>query len=177
MTGLNPAVTFHDLYEKYPDFNIDPDYEKEFLVQHDIIIWQHPFYWYSCPPLLKQWIDIVLEHGWAYGKEGTALKGKFIFNSITSGGGREVYSKEGNNRFTINEFLVPFEQTAALCNMVYLPPFAVQGTHKLSNNELYNYNYMFQKLITRLLVNVETAEIFKHKFLNDWITSLEIDNA
>jgi glutathione-regulated potassium-efflux system ancillary protein KefG len=126
LTGLNPAVTFHDLYEKYPDFNIDPDYEKELLVQHDIIIWQHPFYWYSCPPLLKQWIDIVLEHGWAYGKEGTALKGKFIFNSITSGGGREVYSKEGNNRFTINEFLVPFEQTAALCNMVYLPPFAVR---------------------------------------------------
>ncbi|MDF7639407.1 NAD(P)H-dependent oxidoreductase [Lactobacillus sp. ESL0791] len=26
---------------------------------------QFPFYWYSCPPLLKKWEDDVLEHGWA----------------------------------------------------------------------------------------------------------------
>lgn len=28
---------------------------------------QHPFYWYSTPALLKEWQDLVLEHGWAYG--------------------------------------------------------------------------------------------------------------
>ena len=55
------------MYEKYPDFNIDVDYEKKLLEKNQIIIWQHPFYWYSAPPLLKQWIDLVLEFGWAYG--------------------------------------------------------------------------------------------------------------
>jgi glutathione-regulated potassium-efflux system ancillary protein KefG len=177
LTGLNPEVTFHDLYEKYPDFNIDLNYEKQLLLQHDVIIWHHPFYWYSCPPLLKQWIDIVLEYGWAYGKGGTALAGKFVFNAITSGGGREMYSKEGHNRFTLNQFLVPFEQTAALCKMVYLPPFAVQGTHKLSNNELQHYNAMYQKLITRLQIKFDTADILKHNLLNDWMTSPETTNA
>lgn len=43
------GVTFHDLYEHYPDFNIDRAFEKKLLIQHDIIVWHHPFYWYSCP--------------------------------------------------------------------------------------------------------------------------------
>ncbi len=68
------GVTFHDLYELYPDFDVQIDQEQELLISHDLIVLQHPFYWYSCPPLLKQWIDLVLEHGWAYGKEGNSLQ-------------------------------------------------------------------------------------------------------
>ena len=74
-----PEITFHDLYEKYPDFNIDIENEKKLLADHQIIIWHHPFYWYSAPPLLKQWIDLVLEFGWAYGPGGDALEGKILF--------------------------------------------------------------------------------------------------
>lgn len=60
-------VTVSDIYDKYPDFNIDTEAEKQLLMNCDIIILHHPLYWYSCPPLLKQWIDLVLEAGWAYG--------------------------------------------------------------------------------------------------------------
>lgn len=56
-------ITFNDLYEAYPDFNIEIQKEKQLLLEHDVIIWHHPFYWYSAPPLLKQWIDMVLEFG------------------------------------------------------------------------------------------------------------------
>src|SRR6187402_1058580 len=76
----HPDLFFNDLYEAYPDFNVDVEREKDLLIKHDVIIWQHPFFWYSCPPLLKQWIDLVLELGWAYGPNGNALKGKIIFN-------------------------------------------------------------------------------------------------
>lgn len=79
----NEYITFHDLYELYPDFNIDIQREQQLLIEHDIIIWHHPFYWYNVPPLLKQWIDIVLTFGWAYGPGGTALTGKMIFNVLT----------------------------------------------------------------------------------------------
>ena len=71
-----PGVTFHDLYEAYPDFDVDVRREQELLGSHDLVVLQHPFFWYSIPPLLKQWIDLVLEHGWAYGSEGKALVGK-----------------------------------------------------------------------------------------------------
>lgn len=118
-------VTVRDLYEIYPDFNIHISEEKNLLLAHDIVIWHHPIYWYSCPPLMKQWIDLVLEYGWAYGKNGDALAGKMVFNAVSAGGSREVYQHGGRNRFTINEFLRPFEQTALLCKMIYLPPFVV----------------------------------------------------
>ncbi|MDH4069676.1 MAG: NAD(P)H-dependent oxidoreductase, partial [Ignavibacteria bacterium] len=55
-----PDILLHDLYEEYPDFNIDIAREKQLLTDHEIIVWHHPFYWYNAPPLLKQWIDMVL---------------------------------------------------------------------------------------------------------------------
>jgi glutathione-regulated potassium-efflux system ancillary protein KefG len=115
-----PGLTFHDLYEAYPSFNIDVQYEQSLLRAHDIIIWQHPFFWYSTPALLKQWEDLVLQHGWAYGAAGTALKGKYLLSIITAGGGASAYQHQGYNRFTIRELLTPLEQTATLCKMTYL---------------------------------------------------------
>ena len=76
------GVTFHDLYEMYPDFNIDIKHEKKLCEVNDVIIFQHPFFWYSTPAILKEWQDLVLEHGWAYGSEGKALENKLFFNSI-----------------------------------------------------------------------------------------------
>lgn len=165
-----PGVTLQDLYESYPDFNIDIEREKQLLVQHQIIIWQHPLYMYGAPALLKQWIDLVLEHGWAHGRGGDFLKDKIIFNALTSGGTREVYAPEGYNRFTIREFLVPFEQTATLCKMTYLPPFAVQGTHLLTEAQLAYHAAQYRSLLERLsreAFRIDTMRQFP--FLNDWL--------
>lgn len=168
-----PEITFHDLYEKYPDFNIDVDYEKKLLEKNQIIIWQHPFYWYSAPPLLKQWIDLVLEFGWAYGPGGTALEGKIIFNSISSGGQRSAYSREGHNRFSVPELLAPFEQTAVLCKMIYLPPFAVHGTHRISKEELAENGRQYRHLLNIFAKgDFSVEEIKKYSYLNDWIMSV-----
>ncbi len=128
--------TFHDLYEEYPDFNIDVEREKSLLLEHEIVIWHHPFYWYSSPPLLKQWIDMVLEYGWAYGTNGDKLKGKIIFNAITTGGNEDAYCPQGYNCFTIPDFMKPFEQTARLCLMEYLPPYATMGTHRMNEENI-----------------------------------------
>jgi glutathione-regulated potassium-efflux system ancillary protein KefG len=164
------GVTLNDLYEQYPDFNIDIDREKELLTAHRVIIWQHPFYMYSAPALLKQWIDLVLEYGWAHGKDGDFLKDKIIFNAITTGGTREVYAPGGYNRFTIREFLLPFEQTAALCKMIYLPPFAVQGTHLLTAENLQHHVALYHTLIERMVAGGFDIEAMKKvEYLNDWL--------
>src|SRR6187455_1899648 len=70
------GVTFHDLYEVYPDLLLDVDREQALLREHDVVVWQHPFFWYSAPALVKEWQDLVLELGFAYGEGGTALRGK-----------------------------------------------------------------------------------------------------
>ena len=124
MTG----VTFHDLYEEYPDFFIDVAREQALLVDHDLLVVQHPFLWYSVPPLIKQWLDLVLEHGWAYGTGGDALLGKQWLSAITLGGREVAYRADGYHRHTVRQFLAPIEQTAALCGMTFLPPFLVYGS-------------------------------------------------
>jgi glutathione-regulated potassium-efflux system ancillary protein KefG len=144
-------LSFVDLYETYPDFNIDTEREKQRLVEHDLIIWHHPIYWYSCPPLLKQWIDMVLEFQWAYGPGGTALTGKLIFNCVTTGGAEDAYQPEGRNRFTLREFLAPFEQTAFLCKMRYQPPFAIMGTHRLSDQDTKTALDQYERLLKAFL--------------------------
>lgn len=130
------GVTLHDLYEVYPDFDIDAAHEQRLLVEHDLIVLQHPFYWYSTPALVKQWQDVVLEHGWAYGATGTALRGKKMLSVITAGGGADSYAPDGLNRFTMGELLAPIAQTARLCGIDYLPPYVVHGTHALSRDDI-----------------------------------------
>lgn len=122
--GLS-GVTAADLYAEYPRYEIDIDREQERLRRHDVIIFQHPFYWYSTPALLKEWQDLVLEHGFAYGAGGDALKGKIFFNAITAGAPEDAYRAKGFNRRTLGELLYPLEQTAHLCGMTWLPPFAL----------------------------------------------------
>ena len=160
-------MTIHDLYEQYPDFHIDVPREQELISKHDIVIWHHPFYWYSCPPLMKQWIDMVLEFNWAYGPKGTALQNKICLNAITTGGSKEVYCSSGYNSFTVEQFLRPFEQTANLCGMTYLPPFAVMGTHNLSDETLNDYKINYGNLIDLLQANLSINDFDKTSFIND----------
>lgn len=121
------GVTLVDLYAEYPAFEIDVDREQARLLAHDVICFLHPLYWYSTPAILKEWLDLVLEHGFAYGAEGIALRGKVFFSALTAGGAEAAYCAEGQNHFTIRELLRPLEQTAILCGMRYLPPFALFG--------------------------------------------------
>lgn len=131
-----PGVTFHDLYERYPDFFIDVALEQGLLEAHDALVFQHPFYWYSCPPLLKEWMDRVLEHGFAYGEGGHALRGKHFLQVITTAGSEARYRHGGLNHFTVRELLRPFEQSAHLCGMVTHAPLVAHGVRNLDDEAL-----------------------------------------
>jgi glutathione-regulated potassium-efflux system ancillary protein KefG len=166
---LPEGVTFHDLYELYPEFDIDIEKEKALLLEHDIIVWQHPLYWYSCPPILKQWIDMVLEAGWAYGPGGTALKGKTILQVLSTGGAQSTYTPEGYHQYTLREFLPPFVRTAGLCNMGYLPPFVVHGSHRVTDEETAIQGKALCQILEYLGNNDFDPEAFSaFDYLNDW---------
>jgi glutathione-regulated potassium-efflux system ancillary protein KefG len=168
--GSLTGVTLHDLYEQYPDFNVDVEREKALLVDHQVIVWHHPVYMYGAPALLKQWVDLVLEYGWAHGKAGNYLEGKTIFNVLTAGGTRDVYMLKGHNGFTIREFLAAFEQTARLCKMVYLPPFVVHGTYLLTDEEAEAYGRLYHLLLNRLTRGEYSSNaVREYEYLNDWL--------
>ncbi len=147
--GLD-GVIVNDLYQQYPDFDIDVPREQRLLLDHDVVVFQHPFYWYSTPAILKEWQDLVLEHGWAYGHDGHALEGKTLLNVVSTGGPEEAYTQGGANRFSMRQLLAPIEQTARLCGMTYLPPFVVHGTHALTRDGIDREAADYRRLLEAL---------------------------
>ncbi|MGB9142499.1 MAG: NAD(P)H-dependent oxidoreductase [Aestuariivirga sp.] len=149
ISGLE-GVTIHDLYAAYPDFLIDVDHEQALLLAHDLVVFQHPFYWYSAPAIIKEWLDLVLEHDWAYGARGTRLHGKFVIQAISTGGPEHFYQPQGRNRFAIRELLNPFNQTAYLCGMAYLEPFAIFVGRRLPKADLNQQVEKYRDLVIGL---------------------------
>ena len=131
-----PGVLVHDLYETYPDFLIDVRAEQQLVGRHDKIVLQHPFFWYSAPALVKEWLDLVLEYGWAYGSDGKALHGKTLGQAMSAGGPADAYRRGGYNHFTIRELLAPFVQTARLCGMACAEAFTIHGAIRIDDAEL-----------------------------------------
>jgi glutathione-regulated potassium-efflux system ancillary protein KefG len=171
-------ITVHDLYELYPEFDIDVKYEQKLVEAHDIIIWQHPLYWYSSPPILKQWIDLVLEYGWAYGKSGEALRNKKLFQVITTGGAKSNYTEAGKDHYSILQLLEPFNQTAKVCGMHYMPPFVIHGAHNITKQECESEALLYRIFLEYIMHNdfsVESLEKFRYS--NDWVKEKNISHG
>lgn len=122
------GITFVDLYAQYPRFDIDIDAEQARLVEHDVILFQFPMFWYSTPSIIKEWLDLVLEHGFAYGTDGDRLSGKTVMLAVTAAGPADAYTTDGYQHFPIRTFLTPFEQTARLCKMAFAPPYVLYAS-------------------------------------------------
>lgn len=118
-----------DLYARYPDYDIDIPAEQARLAAAQLVVWLHPIQWYAMPALHKLWLDEVFAHGWAYGRGGSALRGKDLWLVTSTGGAEAAYHPSGYNRYFFDAFLPPYEQTAALCGMRFLPPLVLHGAH------------------------------------------------
>lgn len=144
-------VTAIDLYKSYPNFRIDINSEQQRLLEHHTIIFQFPLYWYSTPALLKEWQDLVLEYGFAYGATGKALHGKGFQIIASAGNTDSSYSPLGQNRYPIHDFLRPLEQTAYLTGMVYHEPLILFGSLSAKEDgRLGKYRHQYLDLLMRL---------------------------
>lgn len=148
-------VTVKRLYELYPDFQIDVETEQQALLDHDLIIFQHPMYWYSAPAILKEWQDCVLEHNFAYGEKGTALTGKHLLSVITAGSEKTSYDPIGRNRFTTEQLLAPYQQTAGLCNMIWQAPRILYGGFQVDKETLDQHCADYREFLQNYTVEVE----------------------
>ena len=138
-----PRVALRRLYDLYPDYFIDSAAEQAALQQAQLVVWLHPVHWYSMPPLMKLWQDETLAFGWAYGPGGEALQGKDLWLVTSTGGPEASYRPDGYNRYFFDAFLYPYEQTAALVGMRWLPPLVLHGAHRASDAELQAHAELF----------------------------------
>jgi glutathione-regulated potassium-efflux system ancillary protein KefF len=135
-SGDLPQVEVRDLYALYPDYLVDVAAEQAALTGAELLVWLHPVHWYGMTPLLKLWADEVLAFGWAYGPGGTALRGKDLWLVVSTGGSAEAYRPDGLNRHFFDAFLPPYEQTAQLVGLRFLPPLVLHGAHRLGDGEV-----------------------------------------
>ena len=127
-------VTIDNIYAKYPDFQINVTNEQELLIDHDIIIFQFPLYWFSSPALLKQWQDDVITSAFSIG-ENNKMKGKKLMVVTSVGGTKDDYRHDGLMNVTMDEVLAPYEAFARLTEMHYLSPFV---TYAVPNPTILN---------------------------------------
>jgi glutathione-regulated potassium-efflux system ancillary protein KefF len=136
-------VAVRDLYALYPDYFIDVAAEQAALAEARLVVWLHPVHWYSMPPLLKLWLDEVFAFGWAYGQGSCALAGKDLWLVASTGGPDASYRPDGYNRYFFDAFLHPYEQTAALVGMRWLPPLVQHGAHRIDDSTLAAHAKLF----------------------------------
>ena len=145
------GITLVDLYADYPRHDIDVDKEQERLLDHDVILFQFPLYWYSTPSLLKEWQDLVLQHGFAYGHDGDKLAGKTLMLAITAGGSDDAYTANGYQHYPIRAFLTPLEQTARLCQMAFPAPYVLYAALKAdAASEIETHAQAYARLLTAI---------------------------
>lgn len=148
-----------DLYARYPDYAIDVPAEQARVAGVQLLVLLHPVQWYSMPALLKLWLDEVLTYGWAYGPGGTALAGKDLWLVCTTGGPEASYHPQSYNRYFFDAFLPPYEQTAALCGMRFLPPLVLHGAHSASAAEVDAHVSTFRERLQTWPLWPEMAEL------------------
>jgi putative NADPH-quinone reductase len=140
-------VEIHDLLELYPDFYLDLSAERRALVAADLLVLQHPLYWYSTPAIIKHWQDMVLERGFAYGPGGTALRGKAMLQAVSTGGSVESYRTGGIHGAPLAEYLHPFQQMAHFTGMRPLPPLVFQGSHTATDAQIAAHAARYRALL------------------------------
>ncbi len=164
MVRAHTAVTFVDIYADYPDSMIDVRKEQKRLRAHDVILFQHPVYWYSTPGILKDWQDLVLEYGFAYGQGGTALQGKAFGQVVSTGAPFEDYRKQGANQSELHEIFTPLRTMARFCGMRYLEPLALYHAQDAAEDDrLQNFELAYSTYLDALANAQSGFEDFTRK--------------
>ena len=139
-------ATSRDMYAEYPTFEIDVAKEQALLLEHERIIFQFPVYWWSMPPLMKKWLDDVLQYQFAYGSQGDKLAGKEMQLICSAGGQAQNYN--GFHMFaTIPELFKPLQLTANLAQMKYAPPLYMFNADACPDREVERYGEQWVELI------------------------------
>src|SRR5699024_4502579 len=115
------------------DSKIDIAQEQALIEAHQHIILQFPLYWFSCPPLLKQWLDEVFAYGWAFGPGGDKLRHRKLGLAVSTGSCLQDYSPTGRYQVSLEEVLTSFSCIAKYVEADYQTPFAFYGANEVSD--------------------------------------------
>jgi glutathione-regulated potassium-efflux system ancillary protein KefG len=129
-----PNITVRFMYQLYKDLQINIQAERETLISYDRIVFQHPFYWYAPPPLLKKWMDEVLTDSWLY--EGH-LQSKEWLNVISTGSDKLLNTDEDTySSYIMGDKLTFFEEKSQKGGLSFLPSYCLYNAMHTSEDKI-----------------------------------------
>ena len=127
-----PIVEVRSLYDLYPDFAIDVEAEQAALLRADIVVWQHPLYWYSVPPLMQ-----ALVRQGARARLGRTAKAARAARQVcqwvtTTGGDRARVLPGGIHGHPLStRSSAPSRRPRASVGMRWEPPLVLHGAQRI----------------------------------------------
>ena len=121
---LLPDAEIDHLDELYPNYTFDVEAEQAKLAAADVIVLQYPLWWYGWPALLQKWMEDVFVRGFSHGSRGTALHGKKLVVSVTTGAPQAYYAADSVD---FNDLLTPAKATCALTGMEFAGSLPLYG--------------------------------------------------
>ena len=96
------------------------------------------------------------DFGWAYGPGGSALRGKDLWLVATTGGPESSYHPQSYNRYFFDAFMPPYEQTAALCGMRFLPPLVLHGARRATEEAIAQHVDVFRERLRAFFLRIRS---------------------
>ncbi|MBM7543347.1 putative NADPH-quinone reductase [Weissella beninensis] len=138
-------VTWHRL----TDQQIDVGHEQALLQAHTRIIFQFPLYWYSMPAILREWQDLVLTAGFAYGR-GATLGAKEFGIVVSMGQPVAEYQAGGKEEYTISELLKPLQAMAHKLNWQYAKPLVISQFQYMTVHQRLQLVMQYHQYLTQV---------------------------
>ena len=85
---------------------------------------------------LPLFLFYFVRRGWTYVDNGTDKSDFTAPLSISTGGPEVAYQAGGFNAYSMSELTKPFQATANLTGMRFLPTFTTQGVRFLTNDQI-----------------------------------------
>ncbi|PRY37485.1 NAD(P)H-dependent oxidoreductase [Umezawaea tangerina] len=136
-----PGVVLHDLAATTGDFDVDA--EVRLLLEHELVVFQVPFHWYSVPALLKRWMDDVLIRCLVPATGGSLLRGRTLLVVTSTGGTAESYAR----RYPMAELLLPLESTAHKLGMDFATPLVLHDVRNVGDEDLALHAKRYRELL------------------------------
>ena len=141
--------TFRDLYEEYPDFHIPAFRERKRIVEYDRFIFHFPIIWFGMPPLLRLWLDEVVDGNWINGQAKNPFENKEVFLLVTTRSKERSFGKNGKHGYTIEELISGLLVTLKIFKVNIKNIYIVYEAETLSKKEIILHKQKFVEILNQ----------------------------
>lgn len=141
--------TFRDLYEEYPDFHIPAFRERKRIVNYNRIIFHFPLIWFGMPPLLRLWLDEVMDGNWLSPYSENPLENAEIFILVTTRSKERSFGKNGKHGYSVEEMISGLLASLKVFRAKIKYIYVVYESESLSKKEIVQHKQKFTEILNQ----------------------------